>query len=323
MIYVGLDISKHTIDVCELNGDNAKNYQLDNSPVGYDELIKRLNKLTDEIHVCCEYTGIYYYAIANALYQANITISVVNAYSIKSYARLTLSRTKTDKQDAKLIAQYCKINQPEPWQPPKEQAQMLKNLTRRLEQLTKLRIMELNRQKVAETCVSESIDVILNALNQEIDRIEQQLQNYINQSAELNNQQQRLTTITGIGKKTANVLLSVLCEIERFPTHNHLVSYLGLSPIIVESGSSVRGKSRISKMGDKFVRKSLYLPAMTVCRRSKLFKPWFEYHQSRGKHPKQIYVMMMRKLIIYAYHVIKHDTYFDPSKIQFYKNNIL
>ncbi|SUO96357.1 IS110 family transposase [Suttonella ornithocola] len=323
MIYIGLDISKYSIDVCELNGDSAKSYQLDNSPAGYNELINRLNNLSDKIHVCCEYTGIYYYAIANALYQANITISVVNAYSIKSYARLTLSRTKTDKQDAKLIAQYCKINQPEPWQPPKEQAQMLKNLTRRLEQLTKLRTMELNRQKVAETCVSESIEIILSALNQEINRIEQQLQNYISQSAELNNQQQRLTTIIGIGKKTANVLLSVLCEIERFPSYNHLVSYLGLSPIIVESGSSVRSKSRISKMGDKFVRKSLYLPALTACKRSKLFKPWFEYHQSRGKHPKQIYVMMMRKLVIYAYHVIKHDTYFDPSKIQFHKNNII
>lgn len=139
----------------------------------------------------------------------------------------------------------------------------------------------------------------------------------------MRSQQQLLTTITGIGKKTANVLLSVLCEIERYSTPNHLVSYLGLSPIIVESGSSVRGKSRISKMGDKFVRKSLYLPAMTVCRRSKLFKPWFEYHLSRGKHPKQIYVMMMRKLVIYAYHVIKYDTCFYPSKIQFHKNNII
>lgn len=172
MIYIGLDISKHSIDVCELNGDSAKSYQLDNSPAWYDELIKRLNNLSDKIHVCCEYTGIYYYRIANALYQTNITISIFNAYSIKSYARLTLSRTKIDKQDAKLIAQYCKINQPQPWQPPKEQAQMLKNLTRRLEELTKLRTMELNLQKVAETCVSESIDIILNALNQEIERIE-------------------------------------------------------------------------------------------------------------------------------------------------------
>lgn len=315
MIYVGLDISKHTIDVFELNGDSGKSYQISNDAMGHDELIKILNRSTDELHVCCEYTGIYYCDVAIALYQANIAVSVVNAYSIKSFARLMLSRTKTDKQDAKLIAQYCKINNPPKWIPPDKELQVLKNLTRRIEQLTKMRTMELNRQKVADEYTAPSVEKIIALLSKEIEEIRNKLQNCIEQNENLSHQQKLLTSITGIGKATASVLLSVFAEIDKFPTANHLVSYLGLSPIIVESGSSVRGKSRISKMGDKFIRKSLYLPARTACLRSKLFKPWFDYHISRGKHPKQVYVMMMRKLIIYAYNIIKSGTEFDATRV--------
>lgn len=313
-IYIGLDISKATIDVCIDDGLTVKHQTIKNTPTAHSKLIKELQENKDRIHVCCEYTGIYYYQIAKAFYEAGIVISVVNAYSIKSYARLTLRRTKTDKQDAKLIAEYCKRHQPNTWQPPNKHTEQLKSLTRRIEQLTKLRTMELNRQKVADSYTTASIEQTINHLSQQIQIIRSQLKTLIEQTPTLKHRQNLLTSIIGIGETTATILLSVFNDINRFPTAHHLVSYLGLSPIITQSGTSL-SKSRISKMGDSFIRKSLYLPARTACTKAKVFKSWFEAQQAKGKHRKQIYVIMMRKLIIYAYNVIKTNTAFDASRV--------
>lgn len=319
-VYVGLDISKQFIDVCINDGVSIKFFKIINEKSGFKNLIDRLTYYQREsIHVCCEYTGIYYKAIANELFSAGIKISVVNAYSIKSYARLTLSRTKTDKQDARLIADYCKTHQPTAWNPPTEEQETLQSLTRRIDQLSRLRTMELNRHKVADSYSIASIERVVNSLSTEISIVYMELSKYIKASSKLSHQHKLLTTIVGIGDKTASILLSVLVNIDQFPSAEHLVSYLGLSPITVQSGSSIHGNSRISKMGDKFIRKSLYLPARTACLRSKIFKDWYAYHLNRGKHPKQIYIMMMHKLVVYAYHVIKNNTPFDPSRIKDYK----
>lgn len=317
MIYIGLDISKATLDVCIIDADTISHQTIDNTATAHQALINQLEQKNKErIHACCEYTGIYYQQIAKAFYDANIKISVVNAYSIKSYARLTLSRTKTDKKDAQLIADYCKVNQPSLWTPPSKHSEALKSITRRIEQLTKLRTMELNRQKVADSYTVQSIQQTIDFLTDQLKIVREQLQQTINNCARLKHQQKLLTSIVGVGDYTAAILLSVLVEIERFPTPRHLVSYLGLSPITIQSGTSVRGKSKISKMGDKFIRKSLYLPARTACLRSKLFKDWTQAQIERGKHPNQVYIIMMRKIVIYAYTVIKHNQPFDPSTIK-------
>ena len=111
-------------------------------------------------------------------------------------------------------------------------------------------------------------------------------------------------------------MLSVLIDIERFKTVKHFVSYIGLSPIIIQSGTSVKGKSRISKMGDSYIRKTLYMPARSACLRSKVFRDWAQEHMQQGKHPKVVYVMMMRKLATYAYKVIKENQPFDENMIK-------
>lgn len=315
--YLGLDISKHTID-CQFIIDNKpiQYLKIDNHTDGYQTLLHHIHQIMQihqsTIYACCESTGVYYLGIAQYLYQHQISISVVNPSVIKSYANMHLQRIKTDKQDAKTIAQYCQSQQPALWQPPSLQKTQLTALNRRIDQLNQLLTMEKNRRYVSDDITQASIRTMIDCISQQIALCQSQIQQLIEQHDTLKHQQKLLQTIPGIGVTTANWLLSVLVDIDKFPTSKQLVSYLGLSPIVRQSG---KGKAwqRISKMGDKFIRKALYMPARAACVRSKLWRPWFDAKIKAGKHPKQIYVLMMRKLVIYAYTCLKTNQPFNAD----------
>lgn len=317
MIYVGLDISKKTIDAQIKEAGSYQYHKVSNDSMGWQTLAELLqDKEKENVRVCCEYTGNYYYGVANALHQAGYPVSVVNPYSIKSYARLMLTRTKTDKRDARLIVDYCETQQPPVWQPPSISTIKIKTLNRRIDQLMKMRIMEENRLQVAEETLQPSHQSMIQCLQDEIDKCRKALQEYINENREIKQRQKLLQTIPGIGEQTAAAMLSVLMDIERFKTVKHFISYIGLTPITIQSGTSVRGRSRISKMGDSYIRKTLYMPARSACLRSKVFRDWAQEHMQNGKHPKAVYTMMMRKLATYSYKVIKENQPFDASKVK-------
>ncbi len=313
MIYVGLDISKDTIDVHLI--DHLETWlKIDNDSAGWQSLLDLLAKYPEEpIRACCEYTGIYYLGVATALYEAGYRISVVNAYSIKHYARLMMRRTKTDRKDAQLIADYLRVNDPPDWQPPAEELAQIKRLNRRLGQLVAMRTMEENRRQVADESCAASCTAIIDSVEAQIVAVEALLQNIIGGDAKLKEKQKLLMSIPGLGKKSAAILLPEVAEIDRFPTPKHLVSYIGLSPIQRESGTSVRTKGHISKMGNKHVRSALFMPARSACLRSRVFKDWAKAHMERGKAPKVVYVMMMRKILTYAWHVFKENQPFDEK----------
>ncbi len=311
-IYLGLDISKDKIDVIS---NQTPHLTISNDRQGCLTLLDYFNEHQidlAQIHACCESTNIYYLAIATFLYQHQIKISVVNPTAIKSYAKMQLRRVKTDKQDAKLIAQYCQKEQPALWQPETEHKRQLKNLHRRIEQLNTMHVQEQNRLQVADDVTQTSITNLIGCLKKEIDRCQQQMQQIIDSSPDLKNKQKQLLTIPGVGKTTAQILLSVLTDLDKYPSAKHLISYLGLSPIIRDSGK-YKGLQRVSKMGNRSVRKSLYMPARAACTRSKLWRGWFDYQLSRGKHPKQVYVMMMCKILKYAYVCLKTDKPFNAE----------
>ena len=227
--------------------------------------------------------------------------------------KLIERRTKTDKQDAKLIADYCEKENPPLWKPLSEKRNALKVLNRRIEQLNVLLNIESNRQDVSDTVIKSGIERILEAIKNEIESCKKAIQNLIDSDKELSHNQKLLQTISGVGKSTAAWLLSVLVDIDKFENSKKLISYLGLSPVIKDSGTSVR-QAKISKMGDKKVRKALYYPARAACLRSKLWRPWFEQKIKQGKHPKQIYILMMCKIVKYAYAVIKTGQPFDENR---------
>lgn len=315
-IYLGIDVSKLQLD-CDFKQDQSYKYiKITNDINGFNDL---LNFMKDnrydfnEIHACCEATNIYYLELAKFLHENNIKVSVVNPSIIKAYAEFNLRRVKTDKQDAKLIADFCEYSSPELWQPKNETSAKLQSLHRRTNQLNQTLVAEKLRLDVADEYSKKSIERTINFVEEELETCRVEMQNLINASTELTRKQQILESITGIGRTTSQILLPIFVDIDKFPNHKKLISYLGLSPIIRQSGQS-KGRERVSKMGDSAIRKSLYMPARAACTRSKIWRAWFDRQIARGKHAKQIYVMMMSRIIKYAYYCIKRDEMFDESR---------
>lgn len=318
-IYLGIDVSKLQLD-CDFKQNQSYKYiKITNDENGFNKLldfIKENQFDINEIHACCEATNVYYLELANFLHENNIKVSVVNPSIIKAYAEFNLRRVKTDKQDAKLIADFCEYSSPELWQPKNETSTKLQSLHRRTNQLNQILVSEKLRLDVADEYSKNSIERTINFVEEELETCRAEMQSLINASAELTRKQQILESVTGIGRTTSQILLPIFVDIDKFANHKKLISYLGLSPIIRQSGKS-KGKERVSKMGDSAIRKSLYMPARAVCTRSKIWRAWFDKQIARGKHAKQIYVMMMSRIIKYAYYCIKRDEMFDESKHKF------
>ena len=319
MIFIGLDISKKFIDVCIKYNDVYTYKKIDNEIKSIKSFIKHLlsDYQKEDLFACCEYTNIYYLDIANELYKSGIKISVENAVSINYFARAQLSRIKTDKSDSKLIADYCSIKKPRLWQPVNQDIRVVRNITKRIEQMQKMQTVAKNQHKTASAEVINSCNETVNFFKNHIAELEKQLEEFISSRPQLLDKRQLLLTIPSIGKKTANILLVVFAQIERFQNSKKLVSYLGLSPMIRQSGSSVRGKTRISKMGDSFLRKTLYMPALVACNSCRDLKGFKQRFLDRGKSKKQAIVVMMRKIVVWAYSVISSGKPFDIGKINF------
>ena len=273
-------------------------------------LIEKAVDLT-RLHVCCEATNVYYLFVAKYLYAQKIAISVLNPSVIKYYAKYKLQRVKNDKQDAKLIAQFCAYEQPELWQPEQENKAQLKSLHRRREQLTDLLAMERNRGYVADEYSHESVNKVIQFLEDEANHCLEQMKGIVNQNTEFKRQYDILMSIVGVGEITALALLSILLDKDKFPTVKHLISWLGLSPMVRQSGK-YKGFVRLSKMGDKSIRKALYIPARSACTRSKLWRGWFD-EKIKTKPAKKVYVLMMVKIVKYAYYCLKYDKPFNPN----------
>lgn len=313
-VFLGLDVSKNKID-CYLSVVD-KHITIANDIQGYVALLEWLKQNVQDlsqIHACCEATNVYHKLVVNYLHSNKIAVSVANPAQIHAYFKLKNKRIKTDKQDAKLIAHYVQDEKPELWQPKSNITEQIQSQTRRVEQLTNMITQEKNRKQVTDEYSELSVQRTLNFLETELQTVKENIQSLIDENAELKQKHEILKTIVGVGNDTAQVLLGVLINIDKYSNARNLVAHLGLSPKVRESGNW-KGHKKLSKMGDKYIRKSLYMPARAACLNSKLWRGWFDEHIKRGKHPKQVYILMMIKILKYAYACLKTNTEFDKAK---------
>jgi transposase len=166
---LGIDIAKRKFDVALLIADKMTVGKFDNEPTGFAKLERWLEKYgVERVHACLEATGTYGDALAEHLYHAGHVVSLVNPARIKGFGQSELSRTKTDKADAQLIARFCRVMRPEPWQPLAPEVKELQSLVRRLEALNDMLDQERNRLESAEGLVRDSIQRVIAHLQQEI-----------------------------------------------------------------------------------------------------------------------------------------------------------
>jgi len=313
---LGIDVSKAKLD-CALRLPEGKlrHKVVDNTPAGLQALRTWLDKQgVGALHVCMEATGIYWEAAAEFLagLQA-VTVSVINPAQIKAFGASRMVRTKTDKVDAKLIAEFCAERCPAPWQTPTPAEQALRALVLRLEALHAMHTQESNRLVVARPAVQDGIAKHLQWLDQEIASISAAIRDHIDADPSLRDKQRLLDTVPGLGERTIAVLLAFYATPERFGNARQAVAFAGLDPRQNESGSSVKGKPKMSKVGHAFLRKALYMPAMVTLYRTAWGTVFRRRLANVGKPPMLIIGAMMRKLIHVAFGVLKSGKPFDPS----------
>jgi len=313
---VGVDVSKAKLDVAlALPGGKFRDKVVANSRKGFAEFAAWLVKHgASSAHVCMEATGAYWEELAEFLVDAGFTVSVINPAHIKSYGESLGARNKTDKADARVIALFCAERRPVSWQAPSKAVRTLRALVRRRDALVELRTQELNRKDVAsQPQVLRSIEEVLAHLDKQIKEIEKQINDHIDKDPMLKEQARLLQSIPGVGDVSTGMLLSQYGGELRFATSKQAVAFGGLDVRHRESGTSVRGKPRMSKKGDSRLRATLYMPAVVVMSRTPWGKAFAKRLAEAGKPKMLIIGALMRKMVQIAYAILKSGKPFDPA----------
>jgi transposase len=298
---LGIDIAKKTFQVALLSNNKFKHKSFENNLKGFHALSHWLNKLNITLlHACLEATGSYGEALAQYLFDVGFKVSVVNPAKIKGFAQCQLIRLKSDKADATLIAHYCATMNPTLWQPEPLCIQQLQGLVRRLDELIVALNQEQNRLDVAPDIIRSSI--------------EKQIQSHINQYPDLKQQAELLQTIPGVGTATIAQVLAFMSDLTRFDNAKQYVAFLGLNPKQYSSGTSVKGKTRISKTGSSSLRRAFYMPALTAITYNPIIKTFSERLKKAGKKGKLVVCAAMRKLVHIIYGVLKSGQPFNVNR---------
>jgi transposase len=313
--WIGIDVSKASLEVVLLRQQDQEHTQVSNDQTGFHKLHHFLKKRCPQGgHVCLEATGLYGDGVAEFLQARGYSVSVVNPLRIKAYGDSQMRRNKTDRSDAGLIADFCRSQQPEVWQPLASEVKELRALLRHLDDLQSMRQQEHNRLQAGETSalVRDSLRQHLTFLDGQIDQLKCQIDAHFDQHPHLKQQRDLLTSIPGIGDLTAGRLLAEIRDIHAFASARQLAAFVGVTPRQHQSGTSIHRPSRISKQGSAALRAALYLPAVVAKRHNPLVRSLAQRLQARGHCQLSIIVAAMHKLLHLAYGVLKSGLPFDP-----------
>lgn len=307
----GIDISK---DVFDVYNDTRGHSQLKNDSSGFKSLLK---SLPISALVVMEATGYYHYRLAQFLHKNGVLVSVVNPLSVKRFIQMKLAKVKTDKSDAKSICEYGEFNDVPLYNALTDVQSECLQLFRLLDNYVKKSTATKNKIHgeatlgIPSKTVYSSLKRDLKHLKKEISVLENRLLELVKQD-----QQHQLTllqTIPGIGLKTALFLIVVTDGFKKFETASQLCSYVGITPTIRESGSSVKGRSRISKVGNKKLRNLLFLAAFSACKYNKACKALFDRIVAKGKSKKLALIAVANKLLKQAFAIAKSGLPYDEN----------
>jgi transposase len=322
---VGIDISKATFTACLASLEQNEQIHLsaamvfDNTKTGFNRLVRWTGRLINGQAECVflmEATGVYYQKLAHHLHQIGKTVHVVLPNQSTHYMRSLNVKTKTDAVDARLLGRFGVERSHRRWSPPHPLLAELRNLTRYYvqlqEQRTVLNNMLSSKQDAhgVQSFITSSNKTLVSQLQRQMDRCTRQIEQLIASDPELTDQVARLASIKGIGRATVAVILAETNGFEGIENVRQLASYAGYDVVHRESGTAVKGKTRISKKGNRFIRNALYFPAMVACR----FNPDIKAFYQRvivNKASKMIgQVAVQRKLLVLMYSLHKNKTYY-------------
>lgn len=317
---VGIDVSKLKLDIALLFNGKVKSKVLDNSSAGHKSLLEWLGKSKagmETMHVCMEATGVYYEALALALHEAGLKVSVVNPSCIKGFGQSENIRNKNDAIDAGLIARYCAAMTPATWTPPPIEQRQLRAWSLRVQALKDNRQQEENRLEAHTVTgmedVAAHVATHIQWLDTEIKKLEKTIDDHIDRHPGLKHDAALISSIPGIGATTVARILGHLGDIRRFASAKALSAFLGVTPKHRSSGTSLKGRTMISRTGNTSLRAALFMPSLVARRHNPLLKQFAERLLATGMSKKAVICAVMHKMTHLIYGVIRTDKPFDAN----------
>lgn len=322
---VGIDISKATFTACiftrqpnkELFYSKVKTFK--NEKTGYNQLLRWVRKECDkkaELNFLMEATGVYYERLAYHLHKIDQQVNVVLPNTSKHYFKSLNVKSKTDEIDAKVLSRFACEREHRNWEPPKKLYLQLRNLSRFAVQLkeqktalTNIKHSKESSQEI-EKFILRSNKQLIKQIDKQIKECEQKIEQLIQSDSELHAKVKKIQTIKGVGVLTIVTIIAETLGFQQVKNVKQLASYAGYDVVQRESGTSIKGKTRISKKGNRYIRNALYFPAMVASRYNDDLKKTY-LRIIKNKPSKMIgQVAIQRKLLILIYTLWKNDCCF-------------
>lgn len=312
---IGIDISKQVFDAFGENKKRSFSYlKAKNCLTGFKDLVSEYGK--DSVFVM-EATGPYYMKLANCLYKQGAKVSIVNPLVIRRFHQMNLHRAKTDKKDAKTIYDYGSINKIKLWEPPTKEIFQMQQLITSIELVTKqLTAVKNQKQSFKATGLlsaehSSELNKMQKLLEAEKNKFEAMLEKIV--SVNFFENKKLLESIPGIGPRAACLLIAITNNFENFFHYKQLIAYVGMSPRIFESGTSVKGKGSICKMGKSQARKQMYISAISARFHNKACLEMYNRLKEKGKPERVIKIAIANKLLKQAIAIVKSKRMYDSD----------
>lgn len=324
----GIDIAKDKFDVCFKQLKKGRSVikgtkTFKNNSKGFEGFLHWYSKRRKEgvpLVFVMEATGVYYEELAYFLHAMNEVVYVELPQKVKYFAKSFNIKTKTDKVDARLIAEIGleRYQALTPWSPPSEEFKEIRDVSRSLSQLKKSKSAassQLHAWRTAHNSAAEVVEIAeenLTMLDELIEKTERLLLIKVKQDAELYEKVGRIAQVKGLGLLTITRVIAETNGFILFNSIRQLVSYAGLDVIQDQSGQH-KGKSRLSKKGNAHLREALYMPAVAAITHNENLKKFYERLNEKFSYKKQSLVAVMRKLLILIYTLWNSGEDYDPK----------
>ena len=301
LVYMGVDIAKAYLDAAI--GNEKRRFA--NDALAHQELIKWVKQLSAAVQVICESSGGYERALVQALARARIKISLVQANRVRQFARAAGILAKTDRIDAEVLCEFGKVMRPQAVTAAKLEQEQLRELESQRRHLTHLLVMEQNRgARLSDASVQRLNRSLINQIKKQIDQLDLLIKRHIDQSHELSAKAAKLTSISGVGARTAALLLAQLPELGEL-NRREVAALVGVAPFNRDSGR-MRGKRTIYG-GRRPVRQGRYMAALVAARHNPILRNFYQRLRAAGKPAKLALTATMRKLLIVLNSALKPD----------------
>jgi transposase len=292
VVYIGVDVAKANLDVAWA----AASRRFPNERNGHAALVLWIKQSAAPVQLICEASGGYEQALLESLEQNNLAVTLVQAIRVRQYARAAGILAKTDTIDAKVLAAFGAAMQPKPTPPLSAEQKRLRQYEAQRRHLSKVLLAEQNRLAQVSCAELRSLNrSLISKIKKQIDTLDTGIANLIAQDQVLCVKAQKLTAISGVGARTAALLLAQMPELGQL-NRGEAAALAGLAPFNHDSGS-IRGKRAIFG-GRRALRSGLYMAALSAARYNPILSSFYQRLRAKGKPHKLALTAVMRKLLL-------------------------